>query len=52
MNRPAPKPKNFDAMVDAWDNPTRFAQLVNDYYASLRPEALIDVTEPRYRADD
>ncbi len=49
----APKPPNFGEMVSAWDNPQRFAELVNDYYASLEPAPdVIDITEPRRRIED
>lgn len=42
----APKPPNFGAMVDAWNDPETFAWLCNDYYQSLVHEP-IDFTEPR-----
>ncbi|UIN31892.1 hypothetical protein [Microbacterium binotii] len=44
---PAPKPSNFADMVDAWDDPHRFAELCRDYYDSLRTEQPIDFTIPR-----
>lgn len=31
----APKPLNFKAMADAWDNPIAFARELNRYYAQL-----------------
>ncbi|MDQ1206614.1 hypothetical protein QE377_002973 [Microbacterium sp. SORGH_AS 862] len=45
--RPAPKPHNVADMVDAWDNPQRFAELCRDYYDSLRTDRPVDITEPR-----
>ncbi|WP_426325694.1 hypothetical protein [Microbacterium sp. E-13] len=52
---PAPKPPNFAAMVDAWDQPETFAALVREYYRSLeadRSRDVVDVTRPRRSALD
>ena len=46
----APKPANFAAMVDAWNDPEAFAHLCNEYYRSLLHEQ-IDITEPRRKVD-
>jgi hypothetical protein len=34
-------------MVDAWDDPQRFAELCRGYYNSLRAEQPVDITQPR-----
>lgn len=36
---PAPKPQNFDALADAWNDPERFAHELNAYYAQISAEA-------------
>lgn len=30
-----PKPRNFQAMADAWDNPTAYAAELHRYYEQL-----------------
>ncbi|MBT2497134.1 hypothetical protein J7E45_16095 [Microbacterium sp. ISL-59] len=32
---PAPKPSNFQALADAWDNPDTFAAELLKYYSDL-----------------
>lgn len=36
----APKPINFDAMSDAWNDPIRFAAELARYYEQLRAAGL------------
>jgi hypothetical protein len=47
----APKPPNFAEMADAWNDPEAFAAQVNAYYALLRADDCIDITEPRRKAE-
>ncbi|KJL35466.1 hypothetical protein [Microbacterium azadirachtae] len=35
MGTPAPKPINFHAMANAWDDPIAFARELNAYYSQL-----------------
>lgn len=46
----APKPTNFEALSNAWNDPTAFATELAAYYDQLahreRP-TLVDITEPR-----
>lgn len=45
----APKPSNFSAMADAWQDPIAFSRELDAYYAELRKAGHSDVrpiTEP------
>lgn len=49
----APKPANFQAMADAWDDPVAFASELHRYYEQLEASGhratAVDRTEPRER---
>lgn len=50
MNRCAPKPHNFQALADAWNDPDAFARELNAYYAQLantEPPALTCPAQPK-----
>lgn len=34
----APKPRNFKALADAWDNPTAYAAELHKYYQQLEQD--------------
>lgn len=36
----APKPRNFQAMADAWDNPTAYAAELHRYYEQLEQDGI------------
>lgn len=55
MTRTAPKPANFTAMANAWDDPVAFARELDRYYAQLaadRSAEHVDITQPRHRINE
>jgi hypothetical protein len=52
MGIPAPKPRNFDELTRTWNDPTAFAIACQEYYASLTPSEVRDITVPIHDRTD
>lgn len=55
MGIPAPKPANWDELVQTWNDPQAFAIARAKYYSQLRAEHIddySDITEPRRSKED